>query len=246
MKRIAWIMMTMAALTCGLSVNAMAQGNLIYFPYLENDGETSTQLILNNLSGADANVSLITFDEGGIPQSENTVFVPAASQNVVGPASLGFGYGWVLGVSDAPGIVGNLRISSADGTAQDMSEAVKPASVILLPLLGQSFPAETEISVANANPNTGRVTLTLYNRTGSIVATRDSSLGPFAMYRGSLSSIFGANRDYSNASHVIARSIPANIVSPAVSIVGLEVVEDFARIPTDGVSQEYEDAVAFC
>jgi hypothetical protein len=53
-----------------------------------------------------------------------------------------------------------------------------------------------------------------------------------------LSSIFGSDKDYSNASHVIARSEKQNILSESTSIVGFEVVRGFARIPDDPALQK--------
>lgn len=64
---------------------------------------------------------------------------------------------------------------------------------------------------------------------GSSIATVDRQVPPFGSFRGSLSNVFGSERTYDAASHVIARSVPANILSQEVNIVGFEVVRSFSR-----------------
>ena len=62
-------MTAMARTVCGLIIllatfglfsgNLQAQSNPIYFPYVTNNAQTSTELIFTNASGTDANVSLV-------------------------------------------------------------------------------------------------------------------------------------------------------------------------------------------
>ena len=67
------------------------------------------------------------------------------------------------------------------------------------------------------------------NAGGTAIATVDRQVSPFGSFRGSLSEVFGGERNYDDASHVIARSVPANIFSQEVNIVGFEVVRNFSR-----------------
>ena len=123
-----------------------------------------------------------------------------------------------------PGVVGNVRVRSADGSAQDIAEPAQPSTTIILPFVAQTGGASTEISVVNPSPYFTRVSLEVRNAGGTALATVDRQVSPFGSFRGSLSEVFGGERTYDDASHVIARSVPANIFSQEVSIVGFEVV----------------------
>jgi carboxypeptidase family protein len=225
--------------TAGLfSGNLQAQSNPIYFPYLTNDTQTSTEVILTNASGRNANVDLVAYGEDGSLFGEISVPVASRTQVVVGRGSFvrqgqGTFQGWVLGDSDVPGVVGNVRVSAVDGTAAETSDSAVLDSTIVLPYATQSADTSTEIAIVNPNVVNARVTLTLYDASGRVIATDDSVLDPFAMRRGTLVAIFGGDKDYTNASHIIASSEKPNILSQGASIVGFEVVRGLSRIPDD-------------
>src|SRR5262245_21172700 len=105
------------------SGNLQAQNNPIYFPYVANNTLTSTELILTNASGADANVSLVAYAEDGSVVSEAAVSVAARTQVVVGPGTFIKSQGWVLGSSDVRGVVGNVRVSAVDGSAAETADS---------------------------------------------------------------------------------------------------------------------------
>lgn len=237
-QRIAFIAMSLLVAASVFSTNVQAESNPIYFPYVVNDNQTSTELILTNASGTEATVTLTGYREDGSSLAQNSVRVPAASQTVVGASVFGSLQGWVLGSSNVPGVLGNVRVSSRDGSAQDTTEPGQFDTVIVLPLVAQSYGASTEISVVNPTLFNTRVNLSVYDKAGKALAENDASLSPFAMYRGTLAAVFGGDKDYSNASHVVARSIPLNIFSPVVNILGFEVVRGFARIPDDASLQK--------
>src|SRR5689334_21164156 len=119
-----------ARIVCGLVIllvtagvfsgNLQAQSNPIYFPYFTSNAQTSTELILTNASGRDANVSLVAYGEDGSVFKEVSVVMAGRSQIVVGPSAVGIqgaaGFqGWVIGSSDVSGIVGNVRVSAVNG-----------------------------------------------------------------------------------------------------------------------------------
>jgi hypothetical protein len=188
--------------TFGLfTVNLQAQNN-IYFPYVTNNGQTSTELILTNATGRDANISLAAYAADGTVVRETSVAVAARTQVVIGPGTFAGLQGWVLGSSDIPGVVGNVRVSATDGSAAETVDAAQPDASIVLPLTTKSVDISTEIAVVNPNVTNTRVILTVYDANGRVIATDDSVLGPFAMRLGSLSSIFGTDKDYASASHV--------------------------------------------
>src|SRR4030095_11388526 len=137
--------------------------------------------------------------------------------------------GWALAESNVPGVVGNVRVRSADGSAQDIAEPAQPSTIIILPFVAQTGGSSTEISVVNPSPYFTRVSLEVRNAGGTALATVDRQVTPFGSFRGSLSEDFGSERNYDDASHVIARSVPANIFSQEVTIVGFEVVRGFSR-----------------
>src|SRR5437870_4539873 len=217
-----------ARIVCGLIVllgtlglfsgNLQAQNNPIYFPYVTNSTQTSTELILTNASGRDGNVGMVAYGEDGSVRREISVVVPARTQVVVGPGSFPGLQGWILGSSDVPGVVGNVRISAVNGSAAEISDPAQLDSTIVLPFTSQSADTSTEIAVINPTVLNTRVTLTLYDTSGRVIATDDSVLAPFAMRRGTLSAIFGADKDYNNASHMIAASEKQNILSQSASI----------------------------
>lgn len=215
------------------SGNLQAQNNPIYFPYVTNNAQTSTELILTNASGTDANVSLVAYADDGTAVTEGAVTVAARSQVVVGPGTFTGLQGWVLASSDVAGVVGNARVSATDGSAAETADSAQPDASIVLPFTTKTADTSTEIAVVNPNVVNTRVILTVYDASGRVIATDNSVLAPFAMRRGSLPSIFGGDKDYTNASHVIARSEKQNILSQSASIVGFEVVRGFARIPDD-------------
>ncbi|MCI0421966.1 MAG: hypothetical protein L0387_31240 [Acidobacteria bacterium] len=212
-----------------------AQNNPVYFPYVVNDGQTVTELLFTNATGRDASVTLTGYQEDGSAVAGPSLLVPANSQAVV--SSFGGLRGWVLAESSVPGVLGNVRVSSADRTAQDVAEPAQPNTTIVLPFVAQTGGASTEISIVNPTPFNTRISLSLHNAGGAALATVDRQVPPFGLFRGSLAAVFGSERTYDDASHIVARSVPANIFSQEVRIIGFEVVRGFSRIPTDA-SQE--------
>jgi len=238
MKTLTRMALSLIAVSCCFSSSLLAQTNPVHFPYVVNDTRTSTELILTNVSGADANVTLTAYrPDGSQARASLSTRVPARSQTIVGSTSFNAFAGWVLGSSDVPGVIGNVRVRSADLSASDTTPAAEPDTVIVFPFVSDSSGSSTEISVANPTGAFGRVGLTLYDKTGKTMAARDASLNPFGVLRGSLSEVFGS-RDYSAATHVVARSTPANILSRQINIVGFEVVRDFLSKAEDGFLQK--------
>ena len=137
--------------------------------------------------------------------------------------------GWVLAESSVPGVLGNVRVRSADGVALEIAEPAQPSTTIILPFVAQTGGASTELSIVNPSPYFTRVRLEVRNAGGTALATVDRQVPPFGSFRGSLSDVFGSERTYDDASHVVARSVPANIFSQEVKIVGFEVVRSFSR-----------------
>src|SRR5262245_39370179 len=171
------------------SPGASAQTNLIYFPYVINDSQTVTEVILTNVSGRDATATLASHREDGSALSVISVPVPANSQVVIGPdASF---RGWTLASIDVPGVLGHLRVSSPSRAAQDTTESAQTGTTLIFPLAAQSAGATTEIAVVNPTVNAARVALTLYDKSGGTVATADAAIAGFGMLRGSIAAIFG-------------------------------------------------------
>lgn len=204
-----------------------AQNNPVYFPYVVNDGNTVTELLFTNTTSRDATLKLTGYQDNGTAVTGPPLSVPGNSQ-VVLVAFSGLS-GWVLAESSVPGIVGNVRVRSANGAAQDIAEPARPSTTIILPFVAQTGGASTEISVVNPSPYFTRVRLEVRNAGGTASATVDRQVPPFGSFRGSLSEVFGSEKTYDDASHVIARSIPANIFSQEVTIVGFQVVRGFSR-----------------
>ena len=204
-----------------------AQNNPVYFPYVVNDGNTVTELLFTNTTGRDASLKLTGFQENGTAVAGPALVLAGNSQAVVS-AFTGLS-GWVLAESSVSGVLGNVRVRAANGTADELAEPAQPGATILLPFVAQTGGASTEISVVNPSPYLARVSLEVRSSGGSTLATVDRQVSPFGSFRGSLMEIFGSERSYDEASHVIARSVPANIFSQEVSIVGFEVVRSFSR-----------------
>jgi hypothetical protein len=244
-------MIAMARIICSLmllnvfglfSVDLQAQDNPIYFPYVTNDTQISTELILTNPTNRDANVTLSRYEPEGNLDGAFIIAVPARSQAIIGSTAFP-GVSWVLGSSDVSGVVGNVRVSSTDGSAQETAEAAQPDSAILLPVTTQSADVSAEITIVNPNSGNSRVALTLYAANGAVIAAADSVLPPFGILQGTLSAIFGTGKDYSIASHIIARSERQNILSQSAPVIGFEVVRglvssrsDFAAIAAIPIS----------
>ncbi len=233
MTRIACIMMSLLAATGLFAGSLQAQSNPIYFPYVVNDSQTSTELILTNVTGRNATVSLVAYRQDGSIATQTSAAVGANSQVVLGPSVFAGLQGWVLGASDVAGVMGDLRVNSSDGSAQNTTESSLADTAIVFPFAAESPGTSTEIAVVNPAPVNARVGLTVYGPDGRAIATNDLLVAPFGMLRGSLTSIFGSGRDYTNVSHVIARYIPPNIFSQAVNLIGFEVVRGFVRISND-------------
>src|SRR5262245_18185477 len=127
--RRACVLITLTIL--GLSGNLQAQTNPIYFPYVTNNTQTSTELILTNASGRDANVNLVAYRDDGDVFNEVSVSISARSQVVVGPGTFTGLAGWVLASSDIPGVVGNVRISSTSGASAETAESALPDTAVV-------------------------------------------------------------------------------------------------------------------
>src|SRR5688500_9949997 len=107
MRKIVWMMVGLVVVSL-FSANLDAQSNTIYFRYVTNNAETSTELILTNVSNRDATVTLDAYREEGDPALQISVQVPARSSLVMGGNSFAGVQGWVLGSSNVPGVLGNL------------------------------------------------------------------------------------------------------------------------------------------
>jgi len=226
MRRFCLFLMVLAAASLFAS-ELSAQNNPVYFPYIVNDGSTVTELLFTNTTTRDASLTLTGYEEDGTPVAGPALVVRGNSQAVI--TSFSGLSGWVLAESSVPGVVGNVRVRSADGSAQDIAEPAQPSTKIILPFVAQTGGASTEISVVNPSPYFTRVSLEVRNAGGTSLATVDRQVPPFGSFRGSLSDVFGSERTYDDASHVVARSVPANIFSQEVRIVGFEVVRGFSR-----------------
>ena len=227
MRRVCLFLIALGAVGLVTSEELVAQNSPVYFPYVVNDGKTTTELLFTNTTSRDASLTLTGYREDGTAIEGPAVVAPAHSQVVV--SSFTGLSGWVLAESSVVGVVGNVRVRSADGTAQDIAEPAQPNTTIILPFVAQTGGASTEISVVNPSPYITRVSLEVRNAGGTAIATVDRQVSPFGSLRGSLSEVFGGEKNYDDASHVIARSVPANILSREVNIVGFEVVRNFSR-----------------
>src|SRR4030095_6950026 len=127
-----------------------AQNNPVYFPYVFNDGRTVTELLFTNTTTRDASLTLTGYQEDGTAVAGPALVVPANSQAVV--SSFSGLSGWALAESSVPGVVGNVRVRSADGSAQDIAEPAQPTTIIILPFVAQTGGASTEISIVNPSP----------------------------------------------------------------------------------------------
>ncbi|MEW5975526.1 MAG: DUF5719 family protein [Acidobacteriota bacterium] len=233
MKAIRWMCLNLLAASILLPASLAAQ-NPIYFPYVVNDAQTLTELIFTNATGRDATIALTGYQTDGTVRasSQSPVFVPANGQAVVSAGTFGTFRGWVRAESNAAGVAGNVRISSADGSAVEVAEPSNPSTEIVLPFLAQGGGKTTEISIVNPTPFITRVSLALYRSSGQAIGNAASfDLGPFQTKQGSLDSIFGQDQSYDEASHLIARSTPLSILSPIVNLVGFEVVRGYFSIP---------------
>ncbi len=221
-------------LVCFFSPALQAQTNPIYFPYVVNDAQTATDLLFTNTTRQDATITLTGYGAEGSSLSGSPVQVPAGAQVVVSGGTFGQFQGWALAESNVAGVVGNVRVGSPDRIAVDIAEPARAGTIIVLPFVSQTGGATTEISVVNPSPFNTRISLSLHNaaggRLGSLV---EQQIRPFGLFRGSLAHVFGSDRTFDDASHIVARSVPANIFSQEVSIIGFEVVRGFSRISGD-------------
>ncbi|HEU0006160.1 MAG TPA: carboxypeptidase regulatory-like domain-containing protein, partial [Terriglobia bacterium] len=226
MRRFCLSLIALAAV--GLFASELyAQSNPVYFPYVVNDGNTVTELLFTNATSRDASLTLTGYQEDGTAVAGPSLVVPRNSQAVV--SSFDGLSGWVLAESSVPGVLGNVRVRSADSAALDIAEPAQPSTTIILPFVAQTGGASTEISIVNPSLYVTRVSLEVRTADGTALATIDRQVAPFGSFRGSLSDVFGSERTYDDASHVVARSVPANIFSQEVTIVGFEVVRSFSR-----------------
>ena len=129
MRRVCLFLIVLGAVGLITSEELCAQNNPVYFPYVVNDGKTVTELLFTNTTSRDASLTLTGYTEDGAAVEGPAVTVPAHAQTVV--SSFAGLSGWVLAESSVPGVVGNVRVRSADGTAR--------TSRNLLNLAPQSF-----------------------------------------------------------------------------------------------------------
>src|SRR3989442_1128616 len=236
MKKITWTIVSLLAAVTFFPARMQAQSSPIYFPYVVNDGQTTTQLILTNGTAQNANVRLTAYRQDGSVATQTSVSVAASSQAIVESSAFASFQGWVLGSSDLAGVAADIRVNAADGSAQNTSESATPDTTLVFPFAAESSGTSTEIAVVNPSAVNARVALTLFGSDGRAIATTDSLMAPYAMIRGTVTELFGSGHDYSNASHVIARYTPPNIFSQIVNLVGFEVVRGFARTAADATT----------
>src|SRR5262245_23713099 len=197
MRKFCLCLMVLAAVSLSAS-ELHAQNNPVWFPYVVNDGSTVTELLFTNSTPREASLTLTGYQEDGTAVAGPSLVIPGNSQALVsGFTGLS---GWVLAESNVPGILGNVRVRSADGSAQDLAEPAQPSTTIILPFVAQTGGASTEISIVNPSPYATRVSLEVRNAGGTALATVDHQVPPFGSFRGSLSNVFGGERTYDDAS----------------------------------------------
>ncbi len=123
-----------------------AQNNPVYFPYVVNDGNTVTELLFTNTTSRDASLTLTGYKEDGTAVEGPAVVVRGHSQVVV--SSFTGLSGWVLAESSVPGVVGNVRVRSADGSAQTLQNPPNqaPKSFSRLSLRPEGLPQRFQSS----------------------------------------------------------------------------------------------------
>src|SRR5262249_5424754 len=127
--------------------------------------------------------------------------------------------GWVQATSSTMGLTGFFLNGNTSLTDLDGAGAVDPSAEFILPFASEDSTAKTEITILNVNADPATATLTLYDPSGSILASKDVSLPARGLMRQTLSTIF-ADTDLSTASHVRVKSDRA--------LIGHEVVADYA------------------
>ncbi len=204
----------------------------MYFPYVVNDEQTQTELIFTNATGFDANVTLFAYKTTGELASLSTapVQVAANSQITINAGTLGISTGWVIAESDVPGLIGNLRVGSPDWTSADIAAPAHPSKQVVFPFIASGSQMSTDIAVANPNVYSTRAVFNLYDKGGSLLYAAKAVIPAYGVWRGSLTALFGSDKDFSGASHMIVQSQPLNIFASEVSIVGFEVVRGFYAI----------------
>ena len=82
MKKITWTIVSLLAAVTFFPARMQAQSSPIYFPYVVNDGQTTTQLILTNGTAQNANVRLTAYRQDGSVATQTSVSVAASSQEI--------------------------------------------------------------------------------------------------------------------------------------------------------------------
>lgn len=218
--------------------SAATPAQQLYFPYVVNDEQTQTDLIFTNATGFDAHVTLSAYKTTGEFASSTAipVQVPANAQISVKAGTLGISTGWVIAESDVSGLIGNLRVESPDGISADIGAPAYPSKQVVFPFIASGSQMSTDIAVANPNVYSTRGVFNLYDAGGSLLYTAKAVIPAYGVWRGSLAALFGSDKNFSAASHMIVQSQPLNIFASEVSIVGFEVVRGFYSI----IPNEYD------
>lgn len=109
MRRVCLFLIALGAVGLVTSEELVAQNSPVYFPYVVNDGKTTTELLFTNTTSRDASLTLTGYTEDGTAIEGPAVVAPAHSQVVV--SSFTGLSGWVLAESSVAGVVGKDRKS---------------------------------------------------------------------------------------------------------------------------------------
>jgi len=193
---------------------ALLGQSALQFPRVISTSGLYTGIAVGNPNLAEASVTFTAFQPDGSVLSGAgvhnpvTVTIPPAGQyarlfpEVFGVSSFN---GWVQAASSTSGLTGffingNNALTDLNGAGSN-----SPATDVILPLMSEDSVARTEVTVVNVNTGTTSVTMTLYSAGGSIVVTKNITLGARSLVRQTLGSLLSIS-DLSAASHLRVQS----------------------------------------
>jgi hypothetical protein len=170
-----------------------------YIPFFATGGSYSTELTAVNVSTRDlADISLTLFDDSGkeiaIAGNPSKITIPAGGQFIQAIAGLfpALGADLVTGsirvdvkpiyrgpIRTAPGLIGAVRVSAADGSASAaVPLMVPPVSHFIYSHVAQDSNYFTGIVILNTNSEPATYTVDVYTKEGALTGSFSSQLQP--------------------------------------------------------------------
>ncbi len=241
-----WFLLLLA-LSLGFPGLIQAQ-TVLNYPRVISSSQLFTGIAVSNPTPQEVSVTFTAIQPDGTNlagqgiQNPVTVVIPAGGQYARLAAEIfnapSFN-GWVQATSQQSGVVGFFLNGTPSVNDLDGAEASQGSAELTLPVAAEDDTIRTEVTLVNTNSEPSAVTVTLYASDGTVISTKNLTMGGHGLVRQTLSVLFSGS-SLQNASHVqikadrpiLAHEVVANFQVPGTTAMARETIAISGRRPS--------------